>query len=538
MTKPVYKIEVWEPGGGSALHSITSDVSSIYTKESITKGVGNFSFTVPTKKNGGYYYNDIDPFDKVKIWLGYDGISGNPDYIGRVLKISAPLSTQTGYIRVISGLSQGEILLRRNKTNKWYSATGASSIVTDFANDLSLGTGQIASDTTQVDLNIDTTTYFELLKYVSDYWYDAVTKVQKDFYIDINNNLVWKARPLRTIGVESFSIGTDIVHYNVIHQITPIKNTITVYGEREKVTPSDKDLAEATSGWSGPNVTQQSDRRIGSYSIQTKQTGGSTSIWVEYYNASMNVPCDRWKKHQYLNFWLKPHLPSGGNITQMLVEVTDSAGNFFYDYWWSLWDTLPPTDVWTEYKLPLGDGYGWNITGSPSWDAISGFEVHLDWALLQSNATLNIDGGYFGKARYVGTALDATSQTNYGQRDLEIIDEKLTSDNDCSQRAEALLMQKKDVVTEIVLTVRGNTNVLVGDRLSMTIPAEGISAANYDVISVEHFMGKQLGYGFLTRAIMVNSANIRKPLPLSVVDSLVEAKQNIKELGRNEQSVG
>lgn len=163
MTVPVYKIEVYD-STPDLIHTITSDAINISTTEILTSGVGAFSFSVPTKKGSDYAYDDVAVFDKVKIWFGYDSVSGDPDFVGRILRINAPLSTETGYVRTFKGRSQGEILLRNLKQNKHWEAENASDIVEELADDLSLGKGDVASDTTDVTLTVKTETYFDLLK--------------------------------------------------------------------------------------------------------------------------------------------------------------------------------------------------------------------------------------------------------------------------------------------------------------------------------------------------------------------------------------
>lgn len=232
---PVQKIEVWH--GGSLLHTIT-DALSIRVREVLTDAVGTFKFAVATKKNGDYLYNDINVYDTVKIWIDYDSVGATPLTVGKIYRISAPLKTKQGYLRLFYGKNQGEILERRVKGRKAWSGTAASTIVTELANDLGLGTSEIEADTTAVTLTTDVDTYFDLLKKLSDYWYDAGNQVKKDFYVDVNNNLVWKSRPLRTTGVETLSVGEEILSYILTHDATQLKNNITVYGKREVYNPS------------------------------------------------------------------------------------------------------------------------------------------------------------------------------------------------------------------------------------------------------------------------------------------------------------
>jgi len=236
---PVFKIETLT--GAVLDHTIIDEADNIYCKSAATDAIGHFVFSVPTRKGGSYYYDDVALFDKVKIYLGYDSVPANPNFIGRINNISAPLNTGSGYIRTISGFDQGEILKRRFKRNKYYSAVGASTIVTEWANDLGLGTGNITADATAVTLDVESKTYFDLLRWISDYWFSAGVQIKKDFFVDVDNNLVWKTRPIRTTGVESFTVGPHIKSYVVSRDVDPVKNQIYVYGNAgEKGVPGDE----------------------------------------------------------------------------------------------------------------------------------------------------------------------------------------------------------------------------------------------------------------------------------------------------------
>ncbi len=249
MATPVYKVEFWAPGAGSPRHSLTSDINVMY-KEAINDNVGNFTVTLPTKKNGSYYYNDIALYDTVKIWLGYDSVSGTQNFTGIVTKISAPLSTPQGYVRTISGLSLGEILLRRLRKDSFWSDT-IYNIVNDLRDDLGLG-NDIAADSTTITLEIDSITYFDLLRLLSDFWVSVGSQVKKDFYVDESNNLTFKNRPLRSVGVETLGVGSNIINYQVTRDIDQVQNYITVYGAKSLAFPSDFDARTefSTTGWS------------------------------------------------------------------------------------------------------------------------------------------------------------------------------------------------------------------------------------------------------------------------------------------------
>ena len=177
----------------------------------------------------------------------------------------------------------------------------------------------------------------------------------------------------------------------------------------------------------------------------------------------------------------------------------DTSGNFA---WYEL-GTLEADSRWHFYQIPAGrdNENGWIKSGALDWSLIMFIEI------AQGNGDSNvlIDSLYIDNRRYSDIADDATSQTAYGIHEMILTDDNLYTDVDCQKRSEALLYQMKDPITRIDLEVPGNTNVLIGDRLTLTIPAEGISAASYDVTSVT----QQLTNGFRTFIESVSTSNSR-----------------------------
>jgi hypothetical protein len=525
----VNKIEIYQ--GGGLLYTLENEAVSIHTNEILTSGIGSFNFSLPTKKNGDYLYNNINVNDTVKIYMGYDSVGATPLSVGKICKISAPLTLDSGYVRVFEGKNQGEILKRRLKMAKMWKTTGASTIVTALANDLSLGTGQIVSDSTAINLFVDAESYFDVLKRISDYWYDADTQIKKDFYVDVDNNLVWKARPLRqSPNVETLTIGENIINYDVIRDVEPVKNKIKVYGQKNVLLPTDKDswTEDSTTGWTcyndgvaGVVSTDETTKKVGSKSIKFHFTGVSNwSTLRKTFDAIEILTQGGFSNlHFYWtcgvgnNIYLKLLAPDSSNYYQTGI-VSSCAAN-----------------VWTDEQIIDLSTAITSITGSPTLN-----NVQALWFCSSLAGTFDfwVDGLYFSKRRNIGTAEDATSQTNYGQRDLIVTDDALTTDADCTSRASTLLYQLKNPPTRIDVEIIGNSNVKIGDRLSMTIPAEGISATNFDVVSVQHDFSLK---GWTTKASMVNSGDVRQ-LPCGTVHELIQKHlETQKEIARGIQFV-
>jgi len=536
MTKPVYKVETLT--GAVSDHTIEDEVVSLYFKDVLTDGVGTFSFTVPTKKNGGYYYDDIALNDVVKIWLAYDSVGATPNFIGKVYTISTPLNTQQGYVRIISGLSQGEVLLRRFKTNKYWLNTAVSGaggrIVNSIASDLSLGTGDIAADANTIDYEVRTKSYFDILRDIADYWVNAGTQLKYDFYVDVDNDLVWKARPIRTVGVETLTVGENIKSYSVIRDKKRVKNNITVYGAAEKPYPDDYDWCESDSGnWTLDDGDSLADdaasKQVGANSLRGYTGVGDDTIQFHRHPS----PPIHLASINEVTFWRAHSVAAFDDGPAIRLQAPDSTNYFEYDF-----STGAGDSAWRQISLSLGSGnvYNsednpngeWVVTGSPNWWAIEGVEIFADF--VPNDVYVWIDGLYFFPDRWSNTASNAASQTSYGQGDLIVKDDKLHSDSDCQKRGETMLYQLKDPPTQIDVVVEGNDNILIGDRLSMTIAAEGISAANYDVINVANFLDVK---GWVTTASMVNSANTREAVTVDSVKAISDLRREMRELGQD-----
>jgi hypothetical protein len=663
MTRPVGRIEVWEPGGGAALYTI-NDAVGIYFKDIITEGIGPFNFSVYSHKDfsGIYTYPSIDLGDTVKIWLDWDMIAGDPNFIGKVTKRSGPILTETGWVRKIAGLGQGEVLLRRFKKNKSYVATDASVIVKEWATDLGLESDpwKVETDTTDVTLEVSTKSYFDLLRWISDYWYDADTQIKKDFYVDVDNELVWKARPLRAnvwttptvihskcgesgvnvatrtidddtgtwwqhndvcfhwiifdmgatktitkirvyqVGTTSYRWGQDdgltvyvsddvgdfgaavwegaldatgwqesgsfskngryiklvsksdsalqlmyefdayvdggaedlttsdfLADPLVTRDLDPVKNDIVVYGAAGTFKPTDQDYCETLDDWSvttGEDLRLDVPKKVGTWAVYVHTGNLAAAVDFERAISTTNI-----RFINALRFWrfldagaatadpceVRLQAPDSDNYYK--ATLTTSAGWLFKDL------QLGADNMYDVDKNPNGD---WVAVGSPNWWDLNAVQFVVTYP--GNDQQTAIDGMYFVPDRFVGTAADATSKTCYEQRDYEFFDDKLQSNSECQKRAETLLYQLKDPPTQITVIVKGNDNILVGDRLTITIPSESISEQSFDVIAVENLLNLD---NWTTTITMVNSANWRGSLNLR---SAIDTRRRIRELTVNE----
>jgi hypothetical protein len=529
MTFPVYKIEIYD-STPTLIHTITEDAIRIHVKETVTSNIGIFSFVLPTVKGipNPYYYNDIAVNNTAKVYLGYDTISASDLVtVGKIQQITAPLSTQTGYKRVFSGMNQGEVLKRRLKRKKRWTATDAAVIVTDLAEDLGLeGDGSKRdANTIDLDLTVESETYLDVLSKVSDFWADVTHQVKNDFYVDVEGDLVWKARPIRTAGVETLTVGDNILGYNILRDINSVRNKILVFGRCNQPYPASGDAAESLDNWAtdetGP--TQATDWvEEGTYSIKAT-TAADQSIYLGY-TISPAISCQFKHDYKKMHLWVRVNAGTFDSDAYLHLQLKTAEA----DYYKKIIRGIEPRKL-TEYELPIGPESDWYEYGSPNWENINELRVWFSNAPTSSNLYLWVDGVRLLKD-YNATVEDATSQTNYGIRELEHYSDQLWSNDDCTKRGQSLLYQLKDPIVRLDVTTPGNTNIKIGDRLSMTIPAEGISAANYDVVSVDHYFDADAG--FITQCSMVNTGNTRTLPATSIKEVTLQKFDNLRKLGQ------
>jgi len=228
-----------------------------------------------------------------------------------------------------------------------------------------------------------------------------------------------------------------------------------------------------------------------------------------------------------MNFYWKYFHTSGFPEfdVEMAILAPDWTNRFYKDV--GLWKSQ---NMWYHRKMELGPHGGWSSSGSPDWLDIQGIRLTHNCE-NGFTSTIRLDELWFSGGHFFNKVSDAASITAYEQRDLEVIDDKLHSDAECGQRAETLLYQLKDPPIQITVPVKGNDNVLVGDRLTMTIPSEAISAQPYDVLTVENLLNLD---NWTTTATMVNSSNWRSPLQLR---QQVDIRRRLRELGIDEKGI-
>ena len=364
-----------------------------------------------------------------------------------------------------------------------------------------------------------------MLEKVSDFWLDATTQIKKDFYVDVNDNLVWKSRPIRTAGVETFTVGDNIISYSVLRDLETVKNKIYVYGAKEAALPTNKDAwTESLTNWStdAGSLSLESGGQVGSYYIRCSTVDPSSTDPV-YLRCTYSLTEEeqlRLKDADIISFWIRVS-PTGWDFARLRLYAPNVDHDYMID--------LSPGTSWTETELNL-HGRDWYAQGYPSWQTISAVHFSVQWPSGGTGTWyVDIDGLFFEKIRYFGEAEDSTSQNNYGIREAKFVDDQLTNDDYCAQRAETLLYQLKDPRIRLDLVVPGNTNLKIGDRLTINIPAENITDASFDVIRVEHSFTES---GFITKATLIDTADTRQAPPATINEALLRKFLVQKEIGK------
>jgi hypothetical protein len=490
---PCCKIEIYDTSNNLVRTIVEGEIIECHTKDIVTSAVGTFSFTIPVQIGLNIVPNDIGNNYKAKIYYGYDSTYVHT-FTGKILPLTTKFNS-SDILRFFEGKSLGEILERRFKYNKRWQAVEADDIAAEVASDLGL-TSSLDTDTTVETVTVRTETYFDLLKTISDYWVSAGVQLVKDFYVDKDNVLQWHDRPLRTgANVESFTYGIDFEEYNLKYDILSVKNRVTVYGAAKSPFPlSMDDWTDALTDWSpitGTLALHATAPKAGTYWI--KCTANSVSHTADFYRIIPRVYLRDINKLRFWH-WLSPtgtvdvasvflYAPDASNaFTSRVGAISAATGKHYNDL--SLGESAEydvdenPTGIWEKY-------------GSPNWMDINGVEFlfHEAGGTPGVDMPCMVDKLFFYPARWLGYQEDATSQTAYGIREAEYTDDNLMSAAEAQTRAETLLYQQKDRLLRLDFSVRGNTNVLVGDRLTVTLPPDELTSVDFDVVSVEnHFV--------------------------------------------------
>ena len=514
--------------------------------------VGTFNFSLPSLSGSTSIYTGASLNNYVKIWMDYDVTGSTPTFMGRLGSIGNSVSETS--IRSYSGKDLGEVLDRRLKTKRWI-ATDAWLIAIELANELGMDSGYIDSDTNDVTLQVENKKYSDVMRILGEYWINSTTQVNKDFYGEYNANnstgsLKWKTRPIRTVGVETLTTGSNIINYSVVRNINEVYNKITQYGFKNKSLPTGGD--EWTETYSGSDwtwtkltgtilYTSSAFPQCGARQITcTSAFSGVGDDWATIFKWTGSAAISPFV-YENLNFYARTNYPAT-IVTKTVRLLAPDTSNYFEAVIPSIhnvadankWDlnslAVGPTE---DYNAITNPNAVWNSGalggGTPNWEDIRGIEFYITFDAGDGTEYVNIDGVHFNLGYFSNTSEDSTSQAAYGIREIVYSDDRLRSDAECESRAKALLSQKKDPPVQLTILMTGSKNVFIGDRITMNLPAENINNLNFDVIQVEHSMSPQ----FYSTVTMGSVERQRTVIPRTPAEVLLQVKSDVSSIKKS-----
>lgn len=535
-------------------------VLGLRVKQILTSQIGNFSFFIP-RLTGASYYNDVAIWDKVAIWIK-DGVINTgvdtPRLKGRVNSTTGT-SSMEGLFKMVSGVDQGEVLLRRIKTHKIWEATDAHDIVDAICADLGLGTAHVAANANHVTLPIDLQSYWDVLRKVSDYWVDVANQIKNDFYVNSDFELVWFDRltGCRTVGVETLTYGEDYKEYSLITEGSEIKSHLAIYGKKTPFNAKDPTsigrkyptggdgwtydfMWTATEGTISQGVAAPAAKVGATWTKCLSDAAGNTHF--HHHVEGLTFWVEGVEGYGILEFWACRHGMPAANTFKCNIYCPDAS-----NYYQTILADPGVNDTWAHYFLALGVHNTYNAitnpegiwlvgAGAPSWETMKGIEFEATQASPE-NDYVGIDGLSFSYGRWRNLVEDATSQTDFGQRDTGIVDDDLASDSECQIRGKSLVYQMKDPVQRLDVTVPGNSNLLLGDRLPITLPLENLTATNFDIISIEDTL-LNANSGWFCNLSMQGSLNHRVLAANKPIEVIVRELRRQSDVARGLTIVG
>jgi len=391
------------------------------------------------------------------------------------------------YLRVL-GRCWGERLFRRVVT-KTYENQKGEAIVKDVI-DYFVGLSHVRdstelvenTDTTYTKLEYENTPVFDILKFIAK-TADKAGVIGFDFRVAPDGKFEFFQRNSKTCSV-SLSERLDVSEYR--KSIFRKRDKIFIYGAAEKKYPSNGDAWTETldidstppndwvSGTGTGSVSLDSvTKAVGSYSI--KHTTNTADI---YGQLRLIVPSG-WQpdlnKYPSLQFQIRRESAFSGQVT---LRLKDNAGKFAVkefqinpDKWY-----LQKFNVGKKYENEWGQvdsAFNWAIINEIMWDM---------WFSGSGTGSFWVDNLFFNSARW-------SAAYGSGSRELAETDEELHSDNECLLRAKALYNNLSDPAEYIRVASDvidyGNTPILAGDRIWVTLPNENVDGY-YRVVSVEY----------------------------------------------------
>jgi hypothetical protein len=431
----------------------------------------------------------------------------------RVEAVKYESTPNENYLRV-SGRCWGERLFRRVVT-KTYENQKGEAIVKDLI-DYYVGLSHVRdsnelvedTDTTYTKLEYQDTPVFDILSFIGGSA-DKAGVIGFDFRLAPDGKFEFFHRNSKTSPV---NLNDRIESSEYRKDIHMIRNKITVYGVADKPFPVDVDgrpwsdtltedltVSEGT-GWGGSNELIHAV--YGKWSVMTGSTNLALDTAIKYAGAkSVKVIESAYMYYTRVD-WI---FYEGQTINlnefpkiSLALMVDDKHSKYCWINLIDIWNNsatksfnLSKINQWEKVVINAGlkyaDEWDW-VDDLFRWEYVKQIGIAVDQEYA-SAGNWWIDQFHFGYGKWKSTQEDTTSQTTYGLRELVEVDEELYSDNACTLRAKALLNHLKNPAE--YLTIRstvidyGNTPLLPGDKIHVTLPNENIDA-DFRILSVEY----------------------------------------------------
>jgi hypothetical protein len=449
----------------------------------LSRGLAGAKFKLPNFNS--QYTGKVNEHDIVLIWLYRTGESFTKVFGGRVSKVTYEgIAGAPEYYIHVECMDHGwEMQVPPALVQKAYSSTNGKTIIKDavaVCNYLSdYGVDQDNAIASTHSYVFDEKTPWNVIREVADACQTSGGAVGFDGYVDPAGNLWIFARGANNSTVD---LTDKIIRYKVEYDTYRVKNKIKVYGKAEcpwSGSVSKDGWTESASGWYS-NVTVSTSpvtKVLGSCSV----VAYGPATYVELYRTFSPIKIGPMKnQYKVLRFYIMLDT-GGGSITGLEVRVgADSNNYFFYTF------EAPKLAEWEEREIQLGpDSDVAGSVGNPSWDNIAWIYFKATFS-TSADLVMRIDALYFGNRCFEGSAEDSTSQSLYGVRMLEpTVDNSLTSNDDCTKKAQSLLAYYKHKVTTLKVETFGNNAFRPGDMQNITLSNDNISGS-FRILEITH----------------------------------------------------
>ena len=412
------------------------------------------------------------------------------------------------YLRV-SGRCWGERLFRRVVT-KTYENKKGEEIVKDLI-DYYVGLSHVRdstelvenTDTTYTRLEYQDTPVFDILTYIAGSS-DKNGVIGYDFRVAPDGKFEFFPRLSKTSPV-SLSEKIEVSEYR--KSIHSIRNKITVYGTADRPFPMDVD-GRPWSDTLTEDLTKNpetGDLEHAVYGKWSPMTGDTTldldTVYKYAGNKSVKVIEESYMYYTRIDFIFYQgqtvNLNEFPKISLALM-IDDKHSKLCWinaiDYWnnsASKSFSLSKINSWEKVIINAGAKYAdeWDWVDTLfNWDFVKEIGIAVDQNYF-SSGNWWLDQFHFGYGKWKSIQEDTASQQAYGLRELVEVDEELYSDNACMLRAKALLNHLKNPAEHLTIRTTvidyGNTPLLPGDKIHVTIPNENIDS-DFRILSTEY----------------------------------------------------